>query len=88
MAGLCLGFSVGIMFVNLVLREHSQMYKEGLEAGKLYVRNAMLQQNDSLINSRKEDAVAGCSVLGYIPDTISVKLELKNGGSYKIDKGK
>ena len=73
-----LGFSIGMMFINLVLRERSQMYKQGFEAGKLYVRNAMLQQNDSIL---------GCSRLGYIPDTISVKPELKNGGSYEI-KGK
>jgi len=78
LAGLCLGFSLGLMFVNLVLREHSQMYREGFEAGKLYVRNTMLQQNDSIL---------GCSRLGYIPDTISVKPELKNGGSYNINKG-
>ena len=77
-AGFFLGFAIGIMFVNLVLREYSQMYKEGFEEGKLYVRNCMLQQTDSIL---------GCSSIGYIPDTISVKPELKNGGSYEI-KGK
>jgi len=53
-------------------------YEQGFEAGKLYVRNCMLQQTDSIL---------GCSRLGYIPDTISVKQELKNGGNYKFDKG-
>jgi hypothetical protein len=77
MAGLCFGFAIGMMFINLVLREHSTMYKQGFEAGKLYVRNCMLQQNDSIL---------GCGKAGYIPDTISVKTELKNGGSYNINK--
>jgi len=64
---------IAIAFVN-----GDTQYDKGFEAGKLYVRNAMLQQTDSIL---------GCSRLGYIPDTISVKQELKNGGSYEI-KGK
>jgi hypothetical protein len=50
-------------------------FEEGFEEGKLYVRNCMLQQADSIL---------GCSRIGYIPDTISVKPELKNNGSYKL----
>lgn len=48
---------------------------EKYEAGKKFVRDSILNANDSL--------------LGYtgIPDTISYKPELNNGGSYKI-KGK
>jgi len=64
---------------GIVFSYFSKDYKEGFEAGKLYVRNCMIQQNDSIL---------GCSRLGYIPDTISVKTELKNDGSYKIDKEK
>jgi hypothetical protein len=56
----------------------SKDYEEGFEAGRLYVRNCMLLQTDSIL---------GCSSIGYIPDTISAKPELKNGGSYEI-KGK
>jgi len=61
---------IAIAFIN-----GDTKYDKGFEAGKLYVRNCMLQQNDSIL---------GCSRLGYIPDTISVKQELKNGGSYKL----
>ena len=84
---MCIGIAIAC---NTAIILHSMVkcdqYGKGFEAGKLYVRNAMLQQNDNLINSMKEDAVAGCSVLGYVPDTISAKLELKNGGSYNINK--
>jgi len=79
-----IGFIIGILTMLIVsIALHNlvkcEQYDNGFEAGKLYVRNAMLQQNDSIL---------GCSRLGYIPDTISVKTELKNDGSYKIDKEK
>jgi len=77
--GMCLGIMIAC---NTAIVLHSMLkcdqYGKGFEAGKLYVGNCMLQQNDSIL---------GCSRLGYIPDTISVKPELKNGGSYNINKG-
>lgn len=33
-AGLSFGFTIGILFINFVLKEHSITYKKGLEAGK------------------------------------------------------
>jgi hypothetical protein len=64
-AGSFLGFSVGIMFINLVLREHSQMYKEGLEAGKQCAMQRMIEECDSLIieNKIKQTEVRHDSVL-------------------------
>ena len=47
LAGLCLGFAIGILFVNLVLGKHSMTYKEGFEAGKNYVP-ASMKRADSL----------------------------------------
>ncbi len=54
-------------------------YDKGFEEGKLYVRNTMIQKADSIINNIKT-----CGKAGFIPDTISVKSELKNGGSHRI----
>lgn len=34
LTGLFFGFSIGILFINFVLREHSMNYKQGFEAGK------------------------------------------------------
>jgi hypothetical protein len=56
----------------------SDLRIEKYEAGKRFVRDSLIQEVDNIL---------GCSNNGYIPDTISVKSELKNGGSYKF-KGK
>lgn len=64
-----------VSIAEIWLPEKTKAYKEGFEAGKLYVRNAMFKQNDSIIS---------CGKMGYFPDTISVKEELNNRGSYEI----
>ena len=51
-AGLCLGFALGLIFVNLILGEHSQQYKKGFEAGKNWVPDSMTRV-DSLMNQAK-----------------------------------
>ena len=51
-AGLCLGFALGLIFVNLILGEHSQQYKKGFEAGKNWVPDSMTRV-DSLSKPSK-----------------------------------
>jgi hypothetical protein len=74
---LLIALLVGIAIGQALIRPVSPEYNRGFEDGKLYVRNAMLYSVDSAL---------WCGKMGYLPDTISVKAELENGGSYKIDK--
>ena len=80
---------IGLIFIGIILTDltvfviaekFKNTYKNGFEAGKLFLRDSLIAETDSLL---------GCSQNGYLPDSIKTRNlpELKNGGSYKI-KGK
>lgn len=44
LAGLFFGFSLGLIFVNLILSEHSRPYRKGFEAGVQQVSDSLYKK--------------------------------------------
>ena len=77
---IAISFAFWIGWAMCYFTKSEECYKQGYEAGKLFLRDSLIAETDSLL---------GCSQNGYLPDSIKTRNlpELKNGGSYKI-KGK